>query len=299
VLSALEMFKSKPLQKAEEKLLSTSVNKNDRIFNLLTPVSPVQSNHSYNGVLFDVKNQSKLSRVKLLGVTVGGELGDMTVWSCGSDWSPRRIVAEEWTLIAKGNFPSSTKKPTEISFSEGVELAAGARVGMYIHSARLDDRGLYYQSFRKPNEVICEDENIVLVAGLGHTSPVPFDSTEGWFRGPRGLAGSIRYLEIPAVWSVERNRDFPAEYRQAVRTLLVCHAVGNQRGRKSKLPVIPTELLFHILEFADYRWFNTKPITPPKPKASEETSPSATRSPRLSYNRLVWAREQDSEPDSD
>jgi len=295
--ATVNMFKKRTLEKEEEKQKpAPSIPKQSRIYSLDTPKQPHQANHSYSGVLFDIKNKSKLSRIRLLSVSVGGELGEMTVWNCDGMWEGKYMDQDYWRCVARGTFPSSTEKSTEIMFSDPVDLDPGTVAGMYVHSTRPDDLGLYYQSFSRTKDLICEDESVAVFAGLGHTSPIPFDTSEGWFRGPRGLAGSVRYLEIPTIWSPECHADFPVEFRAAVRALLICHVCGAKRGRKSMLPLVPTELLFHILEFADYKWFNTKPLTPPPPR------PAAPTSARTPPRRNFWTRnhnDDDGEFDSD
>jgi len=242
------------------------------VFALETPIQPQEANHSFSGIIFDIKNKSKLSRLRLLSVSVGGDLGDMTVWVCDGPAQATQLDMDEWNCVAKGTFPPSIEKTTEINITEKVELAQDATMGLYIHSAMHTDTGLNYQSFRRMGEVVCEDANLQVLAGMGHTSPIPFDREAGWFRPTRGPAGAIKYLEIPTIWSLESHSDFPVEFRAAVRVLLVCHAFGAKRGRRSHLPKIPTDLLYHILEFADYDWFNPKPKPKSKPKALTSTS---------------------------
>jgi WD40 repeat protein len=45
-------------------------------------------------------------------------------------------------------------------------------------------------------------------------------------------------------WSLRTHRFFPAGFRAAVKTLLLCHRRDN-----SDLSALPKELIFHILEF--------------------------------------------------
>lgn len=64
---------------------------------------------------------------------------------------------------------------------------------------------------------------MTIYPGKGHTSSIPFDTRYGWYRGPRGLAGSLHYsLSVPS-WAPATHKHYPPKFKAAVKTLLMAN----------------------------------------------------------------------------
>lgn len=100
-------------------------------------------------------------------------------------------------------------------------LLPHSRRALYCHSSLPDDLGIQYQSYPAKSP-FAGDEHVTLFSGLGHTGSVPFDDTNGWYRGGRGLAGALRYHMRYKGWTVFEHSKFPQPLREAVRTMLLC-----------------------------------------------------------------------------
>lgn len=80
----------------------------------------------------------------------------------------------------------------------------------------------------------------------------------GWFRAHRGHAGDIHYRSRLKGWNIPQHLIFPEELREAVRSVLLCHAVSAHSvaiGAAGELSSLPTFLIYNILEFMHWDWF--------------------------------------------
>eukprot|EP00976_Prorocentrum_cordatum_P039998 812432-Prorocentrum_minimum.AAC.2 len=77
-----------------------------------------------------------------------------------------------------------------------------------------------YQTYRR-NVPFAGSEHLELYPGLGHTSSMPFDRENGWYRGLRGLAGGLTYTARTKNWSPDTHHEFPPPLRQCVQTALM------------------------------------------------------------------------------
>lgn len=80
----------------------------------------------------------------------------------------------------------------QIKFSIPLKLLPHTRKAIYCHSGLPDDLGIQYQSYPEQYS-FANDDYISLHPGLGHTGNEPFEDIHGWYRGGRGLAGSVKY----------------------------------------------------------------------------------------------------------
>jgi hypothetical protein len=139
---------------------------------------------------------------------------------------------------------------------EPIKLLPHQRRGIYCHSSLPDDLGIQYQSYAKDN-IVAEDKFIRILPGLGHTGARPFDDIDGWYRGYRALAGQVYYSAKWKAWSPFQHTMFPRPLKDAVLTMLLCEKRINFDGGFSRsLAVLPRDLIYYILEFMHFDWFD-------------------------------------------
>lgn len=178
---------------------------------------------------------------------------------------------------------------TQITFDEAVKLLPGSKVGVYIHSSLPDDLGIQYQSYTQGTDIVGLSEHLVIWPGLGHTSNIPFDDQEGWYRSWRGFCGAVGYKANLKGWTTAEHHKFPRKLKEQVKTLLLCYETAGSskythvspvaKSRKrlysasneddtvrnslsSEKPIftvmktLPRYVLYHIMEFM-VGWFHT------------------------------------------
>ena len=68
-----------------------------------------------------------------------------------------------------------------------------------------------------------DDDCLSIHPGKGHTSAIPFDTRYGWYRGHRGLAGSLHYsLSVPP-WSPSTHKHYPPKFQENIKLLLLAN----------------------------------------------------------------------------
>ena len=147
-----------------------------------TPIQPRRANHSFNGVMFDIKPNGPYE-VMVSSMWVGGMMGSVTVWACDQAWcgddNSQRVASSwghgyhivdqsHWEQIAARYCPPSWDIPAEIVFDHPVRIKPGQIRALYIHSALPDDLGIQYQSFRGA-DAITSDDIVTLLPGVGHS----------------------------------------------------------------------------------------------------------------------------------
>ena len=102
---------------------------------------------------------------------------------------------------------------------------------------------------------IVGDGNISIYPGQARVGPDPFNNEReeqnfwGWYRGPRGLAGAIRYRCIRRKWSPELHGMFPSAFQDVVMTIHMIAMLREECG----LSHLPLETLWMIVEKLDWR----------------------------------------------
>jgi len=225
---------------------------NSRFVNLLTPIQPHQADHSFNGIIAILHCKGP-ERIRIHGFGVGGALGPVTVLVHKDPNTPVSVSPDPsvWRKVFEGNV-AGPRKPSElavITLPEKIVLDPGVSMGFYVHVAVLHDDGLSYQTYR-PGEVIVDDGRIQVLCGAGRCGDRPFIG--GWWRGGRGLTGSVLYEAIRKVWTTRNHSEFPVSFRNTVVALLI---LWSREG--TILNCLPAECMFAIFEQLEYDWFET------------------------------------------
>jgi hypothetical protein len=218
---------------------------------LRTRIGPRTANHSFNGLLFDVRGVG-LEDVLVHGVVVGGEIGNYVIFAREGSWRQGYTHEEGWTKVAEGHH-APAPSGCELALTQPVLVRSGQTCAIFVHSRENNDRGICYQSFHNYHEAICADGNLAVYPGQARIGTDPFVADDelnrwGWHRGPRGLAGALVFACIRKPWSVDRHRQFPRVFRDVVVTLLWC-----ARQPECGLSSLPTELFLHVSSFMDWR----------------------------------------------
>eukprot|EP00493_Phyllostaurus_siculus_P002979 UN02992 len=107
-------------------------------------------------------------------------------------------------------------------FDEPVCIPPCQNVAFYIHSDRQDDLGLKYRSCTGRKGVIHRDTHILITRGFAHTSPVPFNQRDGWFRENRILSGNVYYDALPIRWTNFLTIIFRVSFRRLFSSFDTC-----------------------------------------------------------------------------
>jgi hypothetical protein len=256
-LHALGMDNEKALDKRKESLLSMKAAAVDHsIVHLDTAVGVAEADHSYNGVIFDVKS-TDAHEIEVTSIHIGGMLGRVRVyardrpWSADNSsagmsqqyWAYRQLLSKDgWTLVADQVCRPSWDRLTEIKLDIPLCLLPHERKAIYCHSGLPDDLGIQYQSYER-GRIFAKDEHISLIAGLGHTGSEPFETTNGWYRNWRGMAGRVSYRPKLKGWNPFENSIFPAPLKEAVRTMLLTHNRCSGLNRQMSLDSTSSDLI--------------------------------------------------------
>jgi hypothetical protein len=210
------------------------------------------------------------------------------------------VSREHWSLVADRVCRPSWDRPLEIKLHTPLVIPPHGRRALYCHSGLPDDLGIQYQSYPK-SAVVGEDQYLRVLPGLGHTGSRPFDDHHGWYRSYRGLAGSVGYVMQWKGWSIPRHLEFPLPLRQAVKTMLLCNhhlallfqslhsrckSISSDTAAATEedssltvaagLGQLPVQVVFYILEFMHYDWFEDVFLKEDSPKDGSSSSLSGT-----------------------
>lgn len=246
---------------------------------------------SYNGIIFDVESKGPYE-IEVVSVSIAGMLGRVTIHARDRGWEENKpttrsnqhwwahhdsVSRDHWKLVADRVCRPSWDRPLEIKLNTPLIVPPHSRRALYCHSGLPDDLGIQYQSYPK-SAVVAEDEYLRVLPGLGHTGSRPFDDQHGWYRSYRGLAGSVAYSMQWKGWSIPRHIEFPLPLKQAVKSMLLCNyrlarlpqsssSLGTDsaaaiediqpvvRKRVAGLGQLPVQVVFNILEFMHFDWF--------------------------------------------
>ena len=280
-------------------------------------MQPAQADHSYAGVMFDVRPVGDWE-VTLHAVHVAGQLGQVTVWIATGGWcgdgNTRRALARSgwgnandvidaarWQQVAcVGHAEPSWHHCVEVALSQPVRVLPGSTVGIYVHSDVPGDGGIIYQSCGR-SDVLAASEHVRVLPGLGHTSPTPFGTRDGWWASKgqrmRGPSGAFSYTPRERFWSVCEAAEMPRSLRAAVREVLLCHARGG-----AALGSLPKELLLDsVLSYCRWSWFGELSCQCPvdTPKAAPEAGGEGTQGFRGSVSGGSDDESEDGDEDED
>jgi len=217
-----------------------------RVVSLATPIQPADANHSYNGIMFDIKSKGP-EDVEVLGFVVGGTLGPTSIYVRSGPWK-EDVTPETWSKVLSCKIEGSWDRTTYVPLSVPVTVLAKETRGFYIHCSVHHDDALTYQTYHSFGEVIVQDKHIVLFPGQARCGSSPF-GRDRW-RTVRGLSGTVRYRSIRKVWTPKIHCEFPRSFKRIVRLLLLMWY-----REDSIFHQIPQEALYEILKFMDWDWF--------------------------------------------
>ena len=210
--------------------------------------------HTFCGIMFDliVKDLLPVQYLEVDKIWVRGGLGNLTVWMIEGTHEKRFDKKDLWTQIYKGTHePADELIP--LVLENPLSLPVGQRIGLYIHSTRQDGQAIVYDNER--NKVSHEDNYITITSGCAHISPRPFDSRGFWgwaWRPRREFVGRLSYGVKFLMWkpTAKVTNKFPTQYKRCALTLL-----ASLRRDECPLNVLPTEIMFYIINMCSWNWF--------------------------------------------
>jgi len=174
--------------------------------------SPGASYSSATGVYFDVRSNGPA--VTLTALSGGGNYCDaaVVIYACEGSGVGRETERGAWRVVGAGTLRDASayghEKSTRLALSPPVVVAAGATVGLFVHSAKRDSNGVQLSKRgklggRPGEEVDASDSAISVLKGICLNSKTPFAKQVrcGGFRDVRtdgdggcyALAGSVEY----------------------------------------------------------------------------------------------------------
>merc|ERR1719461_1921549 len=182
--------------------------------------------------------------IYVTGFEASGMLGTMRIYMIwNKDVNRFEKDQRQWTKIYERRHAPSWNDMTRLTLEYPIRVLPGETCGFYIHSDRSDDRGLKYRSCAPG--VVMEDKYVQILHGWAHTSRIPFDDTQGWYRYHRILSGNIFYEPTLMRWSPDRNHFWRAKGTyQAVLDVVL--------ASKSLPPGVTVELM----TFCPMDWFD-------------------------------------------
>jgi hypothetical protein len=222
---------------------------------LQTQVPAHRADHSFNGIIFDLKVKDA-HEVDVMSISLAGMLGRVRIFARDCRWE-RGVPADTndnywghhpgvssdgWKVVADQFCRPSWDRPVEIRFNEPFKMMPHSRHAFYCHSGLPDDLGIQYQSCRK-DTVSASDDHVAIMPGLGHCGSTPFGNRNtdgGWYRSYRTLAGSVRYRSALKGWNMREHTIFPTAMKQAVYAMLLAQKATPTRIDASRsLPGSP------------------------------------------------------------
>eukprot|EP01006_Ploeotia_vitrea_P047722 TRINITY_DN67151_c6_g1_i1.p1 TRINITY_DN67151_c6_g1~~TRINITY_DN67151_c6_g1_i1.p1 ORF type:complete len:340 (+),score=31.81 TRINITY_DN67151_c6_g1_i1:34-1053(+) len=228
-----------------------------------TTVEPRCSNHTFNGVFFDVRNHG-YSSIIIRGFWVVGK-GNLSVYTTDAPCTPQLVRnGKSWRKIATGVISGLQQQDIMLWCDGETVVLPGTGQGFYIHSEVWGDDGVRYQSYNK-KEMCGRTEHVGILPFCGHTTSVPFATRTSWsYRSTRGLAGGLVYNTTPLVWSPAVHnvpRKYPIQLKACVKYLLLLHCVTTEAeremdvGHQTPLGWLIADVLLYSLEYLNWEWF--------------------------------------------
>lgn len=210
--------------------------------------------------------------LELAGVT-----GDVTVWSTPGGWGGKLDQDNEWTLHykqthAQTSTPLFERRKIRIKLERALRVTEGRCVGLYVHTTGwggmvalgsiASSRGiaLHHCSALPPPQLsqphlepAYSADHLTVRSGCAKTwSPSPFGEVRQWGLH-RELNGSLHYHVKWRCWTPRNHGQFPARYRHAADSLLLC--LGHSRLN------IPADIIAVVLRFCHAEWFSPSPLS--------------------------------------
>jgi len=230
---------------------------------LATPIQPAAANHSYNGIMFDIKAKGPQD-VEILGFSVGGTLGPTTIYVRSGSWADDK-TDKSWSRVLSRDFDGSWQT-TYVPLSIPVIILSGEKRGFYIHCTVNHDNALYYQTYNSFGQVCAQDKHIVIFPGRARCGPNAFGYRGDW-RTVRGFSGIVSYRPVKKIWTPKTHNDFPKSFKTIVMILMMLWYRDD-----SIFHNIPQEALFEIMQCMEWDWFEEDQMALVKSEPSDNTS---------------------------
>ena len=163
---------------------------------------------------------------------------------------------DAWTCVYERDHGPSFDEFVEMRFDEPVRLERGRRTGFYVHSKAQGDRAVVYDDQRYGTQGKVDDKRLVIWPAVAHLSCRPFGRRAPWggdaLRSNRLFVGRVAYGVRWLLWNPEPacHARFPAGFRQAVETMVLC-----ARRPGCELSRLGDEVIFYIMNKCGWDWF--------------------------------------------
>jgi len=249
--------------------------------------------HTFCGMMFDIACRGledggvPLEYLSVEALSIRGDLGPITVWSTPDSFERKQHDQAAWELMYEGTHTRSYQQYQKLDLPAPIKLASGESRGIYVHSKLPGDEAIVYDNQR--DRVTYEDRVFRVLPGIAHLSNQPFGRRGMWgfpWRERREFVGRFHYGVSYRLWNPEVHGQFPADFRRAVETLLLC-------ARRTESPMfwLQDEVVFYILNLCRYDWFQTAVPEAPPPQSDLRT----TR-PRGLFSTWMRAESQGAPP---
>ncbi len=226
--------------------------------NKFTLDSSDHQDHTFCGIMFDVRvlPEAPVTQLLVTDLSVRGGLGRVKVYVTKDHESHSKVYTQssKWEEVYSGNLSSSWRQYKNLVFERPVQIEKGEIRGFYIHSQEHGDASIVYDNQRfsgssKGNT----DQNISILPGMAHLSPVPFSSTGGFgwggtWRTRREFVGRIGYGTRQILWKKANHELFPFTWRQCASAFYMCHATSWSG--------LPADVVEYILNMCSWDWFD-------------------------------------------
>ena len=209
--------------------------------------------HSFCGIMFDVRVDGKDMPVdcfQIEEVSVRGGLGKITVWVTDQSWKGKHNRRTKWKLLYDEFHTPSYRNLQSLKFREPLKLSPGESVGLYIHSAALNDDSIVYDNQRRV--AVYDDEYITISPGIAHLDCNAFGENAPWggsaWRQGRTFVGRISYGVRYQLWTRDVTQRFPSQFRYASSAFCNVHAFA-WKG-------LPLDIIEYILNMCPPSWFD-------------------------------------------
>lgn len=234
---------------------------------LRTPIQPHETNHTFNGIMFDIESMTDYPSIEILGFQVGGLLGPTKILVAKSSWKqcftqnfyhevkPILNISEKFEELfsdeVMGN--QDARKITSIYLPKPFLLKPRDCIGFYIHCQTHHDQSLHYHTSCNSSELLCQDSLLGIKVGLAKVGILPFGRSlwgePGW-RTARAFCGSILYRPLRMVWSAQTHDSFPKNFQSVVSFLFV-----EWETEGTLWSSLACEDIYCIVQHMEWNWF--------------------------------------------
>jgi len=220
---------------------------NDNKLVAVDMATPGNPDHTYSAVGFNIHGQPTGHVIRIKGFSIGGMLNRIRIYMAKNvQCHAIRDDIHAWDKIYDAQHEEAWRSNYDVMLEEPVIIPPCDNVAFYVHSDRQDDLGLKYRSCNGTKSIVHKDRHILITRGFAHTSPVPFNQHQGWYRENRVLSGNVYYDAIPIRWTNYSHDCFPEQFQAAIILLRHC-LVECQDWHE--------HVVDNIIEFFPYDWF--------------------------------------------